>query len=158
VSVCAIPAILAIGISRALRAPAATAARADDMRSWVLWSGLLILLAGAAVGPGAPLDPETRAVEGKVEPYRDLNYERPFRAGTPAKVIAVGKTGAPLGLYVFDANGNCVARDDDVGGRSRDEVAVEWVPAQTGPCTIQVKALGKNGDEFLMTVRQGGAS
>ena len=39
-----------------------------------------------------------------------------------------------------------------------DDTAVEWVPAQTGPYTIQVKALGKNAAGFLMTVRQGGAS
>jgi hypothetical protein len=128
------------------------------MRSRVLCSGLLLLLAGAALGPGAPLDPKTRLVEGKVEPYRDLNYERTFQAGIPAKVIALGEARKGyLGLYVFDAHGNCVARDDEVNDRTVDDTAVEWVPAQTGPCTIQVKALGKNGFDFLMTVRQGGA-
>ena len=62
------------------------------------------------------------------------------------------------GLYVFDAHGNCVARDDEVTTRTVDDTAVEWVPAPTGTYTITVKALGKNAVEFLMTVRQGGAS
>ena len=129
------------------------------MRSRILCSGLMIVLAGAALGPGAPLDPKTRAVEGKVEPYREVSYERSFQAGIPARVIALGKAAEGyLGLYVFDAHGNCVARDDEVTTRTVDDTAVEWVPAQTGPYTIQVNALGKHPVEFLMTVRQGGAS
>src|SRR5262249_17386164 len=140
-------------------APAATDARADDMRCGILCSGLLIVLASAALGPGAPLDPKTRLVEGKVEPYRDVHYERQFQAGIPAKGIALGEARKGyLGLYVYDAHGNCVARDDDVNDRTVDDTAAEWVPAQTGLYTIQVQALGKNGFEFLMTVRQGGAS
>jgi hypothetical protein len=128
------------------------------MRRWVLWPGLVILLTGAALGTGAPLSPEKRAFEGRVEGYGDSNYWRTFQGGIRAKAIALGKTGEGyLGLFVFDPHGNCVAHDHSVTGRSRDDAAVEWLPAQTGLYTIEVRALGRIGSDYLMAVRQGGS-
>jgi hypothetical protein len=128
------------------------------MRSRVLCSGLLILLAGAALGPGAPLDPETRAVEGKLEPYRDHTFWRRFSGGgSKAEVIAVGKGSGLLGLYVYDADGNCVGHDDDVTQRTLDDAVVHWVPARTDLYTIEVRSLSRHENTFLMTVRQGEA-
>jgi len=124
------------------------------MRKCVLWSGLLTLLAGAALGTGAPLDPKTRVVETKLEAYGEQVYERSFEAGKTARVIAVGKGTGYLGLYVFDRDGNCVASDDDVTRRTRDDAFVEWIPPRSGPYTIEVKSLGRGKNEFLMTVRQ----
>jgi hypothetical protein len=71
-----------------------------------------------------------------------------------ARVIVVGKGAAYLGLYVFDAHGNCVASDDDVTRRTRDDAYVEWIPPRSGPYAIAVKSLGRAENEFLMTVRQ----
>lgn len=129
------------------------------MRRWVLWTGLVAVLSGAVVGTGAPLERDKRAFKGRVEAYGDLNYWRKFEGAVPAKVIAAGTSGQGyLGLYVFDAHGNCVAHDHAITNRTRDDTAVEWVPAQTGLYSIELRGLGRVGSEFLMTVRQGGAS
>jgi hypothetical protein len=128
------------------------------MRRWLLWFGLPALLAGAALGTGAPLSPEKRALEGRVEAYGDKSYWRKFQGGLPAKVIALGKTGEGyLGLFVFDPHGNCVAQDYDLSTITKDYPTVEWQPAQTGLYTIEVRALGRIGSDFLLTVRQGGS-
>jgi hypothetical protein len=124
------------------------------MRSCVLWSGLLALLAGAALGTGAPLDPKTRALDAKVEAYGQQTYVRKFEAGRPAKVIVVGKTAGFLGLYVFDPDGNCVAHDDEVTRQTPNDLAVQWVPRRTDSYTIEVKCLGRQANEFLLGVRQ----
>ncbi len=124
------------------------------MRRCVLWSGLVALLAGAALSTGAPLDTKTRAVEGKLDGYAEQVYERTFEAGKTARVVAVGKGTGYIGLYVFDRDGNCVASDDDVLRRTRDDAYVEWIPPRAGPYVIEVKSLSRAKNEFLMTVRQ----
>ena len=125
------------------------------MRRWVFWSGLFALLASAALGLGAPLEPGQRAVETKLEAYRSSDYWRKFEAGKRATVVAVGATGSGLlGLYVFDADGNCVGHDDNVTERTRDDTVVEWMPAQTGLYTVEVRSLTRHENKLLMTVRQ----
>src|SRR5207253_1650645 len=103
-----------------------------------------------ALGTGAELDPKTRGVKDKVEAYGQKTYWRKFEAGRPAKVIAVGEGTGFIGLYVFDPDGNCVARDDEATQRTPSDTAVEWVPPRTGYYTIEVKCLGRNGNDFML--------
>jgi hypothetical protein len=108
---------------------------------------------------GEPLNPSTRAVDFKLEAYRTLSYWRTFEADKPVRVLAVGETGSPLGLYVFDSDGNCVAHDDEVTARIRDDTIrddtiLDFVPARTGEYTLELKLLGSAENRGLLAVRQ----
>ena len=91
----------------------------------VLWAGLLALLSGGGLGMGTPLDPATRAVDFKLEPYRALTYWRPFQAGktlplklqtlcggtnldpakiVPPQIIGLSKDGVALDITTLNLN------------------------------------------------------
>src|SRR4051812_42675202 len=54
-----------------------------------------------------------------------------FKANEPASVVISGEGETCLGLYVFDGNGNCVAKDDFTSPHSSDDLAVNWIPPET---------------------------
>jgi hypothetical protein len=116
--------------------------------------GATILLFGAALGRGAPLNPAQRVIEIKIEPFDHYEYWRKFDAGKRALAIVVGSNRSNMGLYVFDAHGNCVARDDNMSLLSRDDLVAEWFPAQTGPFSLQVKSLARVPNKLWLVVRQ----
>jgi hypothetical protein len=116
--------------------------------------GMAALLFGATLGSGAPLDMKARAVEAPVDAFGAREFWGKFPGGKRSLAIALGDNRTNLGLYVFDAHGNCVARDDDMSLASRDDLAVEWLPAQTGLFTIQVKSLARISNRVLLVIRQ----
>ncbi|MCI0459635.1 MAG: hypothetical protein L0Z62_22015 [Gemmataceae bacterium] len=125
------------------------------MRRLVLWLGLVILLVGATLGTGAPLDPTTPTLTFKIDPYTAHNFTRQFDGGRKAVAAALGEgTGGFLVLYVYDAHGNCVGWDDTVNHSTRDDLAVSWLPARSSTHTIEVKSLGRLENEVRLVVRQ----
>jgi hypothetical protein len=130
------------------------------MTRCALWAGGVALLAGVGLVTGAPLESTKRVVELKLEPYSGQTFWRPFEAGKPVRLIASGKQDASLGLYVFDKDGNCVAHDDNLTPptSNREQTfqlrAVDFVPTRDGDYTLEVRAVGKGGNEILFTVRQ----
>ncbi len=124
------------------------------MRRLALWSGLVVLLVGATLGTGAPLDPGVSALTFKIEPYTAHNYSRQFDGGRKAVAAALGDGTGFLALYAYDAHGSCVAWDDKVNHSTRDDLAVSWFPAGTSTYTVEVKSLGRLENEVRMVVRQ----
>jgi len=45
-------------------------------------------------------------------------------------VIVSGSYASVLGVYVFDAQGNCVARDDMSEPQTADDLITEWIPIE----------------------------
>lgn len=125
------------------------------MRRSVFWAAAAVVLAGTTLAVGTPLDPTNPVVvEDTLEPYAAKNYWRQFEAGRRAEAVALGDGTSFLTLYVYDAHGNCVAWDDRVNARTRDDLAAEWLPPRTGPYTIEVKCLGRLTNKFVLRVRQ----
>ncbi len=124
------------------------------MKRYACWSGLVILLMGAALGTGAPLDPRVGAFDDKITPYAQNDYWRKFEGGKKAVAIVVGKRAGFLGLYAFDPDGNCIAWDDDVNPNTPNDLVVEWIPPRTGLYSLEVKCLSRLDNEYLMAVRQ----
>jgi hypothetical protein len=127
------------------------------MRTRAIATGVAALLLGAALGGAAQLDlrdPKQRAFDVKLEPFHHADYSGRFAAGKRALAIAVGDAAAGAGLYVFDKDGNCVASDDDLSLRSRDDLAVEWLPPQTALYSLELRSLGRAANVLLLSVRQ----
>ena len=77
---------------------------------------------------------------------------RRFKANEEAQAIVSGKGSTCLGLYVFDANGNCVAKDDLTAPESSDDLTVKWVPHEAAAYSVEVRNGGimPNSYEFLL--------
>ena len=69
-------------------------------------------------------------------------YTEAFRADEEARVIVSGDGSTILALYVFDADGNCVAKDDVPAPESSDDLFVEWVPASAGRYSVEMRNAG----------------
>lgn len=93
---------------------------------------------GAVGGPKGQRD----RVYGK-----DINaYQVKFWANELAEVCVSGDGDTDLDLYVYDANGNLIGRDDDYS----DECVVRWVPAWTGTFVIKVVNRGALYNDFAI--------
>lgn len=51
-----------------------------------------------------------------------------------AEIVVIGDGDTDLDLYVYDSNGNLVAKDDDY----TDRCYVSWVPRWTGRFTVKI--------------------
>lgn len=76
-----------------------------------------------------------------------------FKANERASVVVSGEGATCLGLYVFDAQGNCVAHDDVTTPQASDDVAVDWIPADTADYIIEVRNAGTGLNLFDLAVR-----
>src|SRR5439155_21037996 len=114
--------------------------RGTDMKRWRWW-GLVCLLLCTQLGGTAPV--ETIPVLNLELP--GLSYKHiplPFKGGERALVIASGNGNAPLGLYVFDEHGNCVAKDEASVPATLDDFAVECVLPYQGEYTSECRNAG----------------
>jgi len=66
--------------------------------------------------------------------YCNDYYDVRFIAGELAEIAVRGDGDTDLDLYVFDSNGNMVAKDDDY----TDRCFVSWVPLWTGRFTVKI--------------------
>jgi hypothetical protein len=113
----------------------------------------LLLLCGVLLLRGAPVGGE-RGVRGEIEPYGIRHYQPlAFKGGEKALVIVSGNGQTYMGLYVYDQQGNCVAWDDLGNKHTKDDLAVEWYPAQTAPHTIEIHNFGPRRNIYQMAVR-----
>jgi hypothetical protein len=63
-------------------------------------------------------------------------------AGRESRAVAIGSNGrTPLGIYVYDPQGHCVALDDEPGPYIDDRIAA-WMPAVSGAFDVQVRNMG----------------
>jgi hypothetical protein len=103
--------------------------------------GTAALLCIGGWGSGSPVQPlAPRPVT--LEPGLSLLDTQMFKGGERASVIGIGQGATFLGLYIYDAHGNCVTWDDVGTSSTKDDVAVEWFPPQTASYTIELRNFG----------------
>lgn len=111
--------------------------------------GVSLLMLGAAVALCAPEQKMTLQLAA----WTQTSRFQVFPAGR-AVVIASGNGQSPLALYVYDPEGNCVARDDVVEPRSSsDDVAAEWFPPEMGRYTVELRNLGYRTNQIDVVAR-----
>ena len=113
----------------------------------------LALLVWATLGSGGPVEGPQVGTNRVIEPYGHETFTVSFKAGEPAVVIASGNQQTYLGLYVYDADGNCVAWDDLAEKNTRDDLAVRWYPDRTGPYMVEVRNFGALHNIFQIAFR-----
>jgi hypothetical protein len=77
---------------------------------------------------------------------------RRFKANEAAQLIISGDGDTCLGVYVFDAHGNCVAKDDMTSPESSDDLTARWIPHEAAGFIVEVRngGISPNGFEFLL--------
>ncbi|MBR6056888.1 MAG: hypothetical protein IKP58_01830 [Victivallales bacterium] len=83
-----------------------------------------------------------------VGPKETDRYERHFTAHELAAVIVSGDGDTDLDLYVYDENGNLIAKDED----NTDECLVTWTPRWTGKFIIKVVNCGSISNCYTIRV------
>jgi hypothetical protein len=120
---------------------------------WLLSLGVLALLLFVSLG-SADLVTQRKGVEARLIRSRSTvaTLER-YKPNETASVILSGKTSTVLGLYVFDANGNCVALDDFTTVQNSVDLALEWVPAESTPYFVDVRNGGATATQYFLVLR-----
>jgi hypothetical protein len=118
------------------------------------FAGSMIVFVGLAAttwaGPEKPFP--TAKYQVKVKSSWTMTVK--FKGGERANVIIVGeKEKSYLALYIYDENGNLIARDDDTKGFFLNDRWVIWFPAKTQKYTIEVRNLGTIEDDFFIAIR-----
>ena len=77
-----------------------------------------------------------------LNPYGRMPASVPGVVGRESRAVALGNQRSPLGIYVYDPQGNCVAFDDEPTPKYFDDRIASWVPGLAGPYEVQVRNLG----------------
>lgn len=113
------------------------------------FAGLLTLAVGATfvLATVEPAERNAKLVEYEVDAFGSRTLPAfTFVGKQKATVVWIGNktSAAHLGVYVYDAHGNCVANDDFITPRASkndkypNAVAVEWVPPKTASYTVEL--------------------
>jgi hypothetical protein len=80
-------------------------------------------------------------------------YSATFKKNEPARVLASGNYASNFGLYVFDANGNCVAKDDVSDPATADDCFAVWIPPEQQGYAVEVRNAGIDPNVFQIALR-----
>jgi hypothetical protein len=111
-----------------------------SMKHW-LWLALVGLFLAATWGNTSPTQPRSPVVLAAPALTSQI-FLVACNGGERTCVIASGEGRSPLGLYVYDSYGNCIARDEATGPKTADDLAVEWFPPANMPYTIEMRNQG----------------
>jgi hypothetical protein len=89
-------------------------------------------------GPEKPWFPQAF----QLSPGEATHYASRCDPGRPVQAVVTGRGASPLGVYVYNAVGQCVAHDDDLTGNLVDDRIVAWTPTNTGPYELEIRNLG----------------
>jgi hypothetical protein len=110
------------------------------------------LLGVTSAGHGGPVTPFKQQLP-QIPQLASQTYVLEFKGGQRALVIASGDGSTFMGLYVYDALGNCIAWDDSGTRGTRDDLAVDWFPRHNGVYTIEVCNLGPRVNQCKVIIR-----
>ena len=100
------------------------------MRTSLLIGSVAIFLLARLAG-GSPVEPfeDTKGYrDASLEPFSALRFTVKCKARERTCAIVYGFGKSPMGVYVFDPHGNCVAYDDEAHTLISDDLATEWHP------------------------------
>ena len=85
--------------------------------------------------------------------FPDFALPKTFKPNERALVIVSGNYQSCLGVYVFDSQGNCVAKDDTSDPQAADDLVTDWIPAEQARYSIEVRNAGMMPNSFQIAVR-----
>jgi hypothetical protein len=114
---------------------------------------LLAVLLCVSIGSADLVMPRQRDVEQKLAGQRRRSYVESFKANERASVLVSGDGQSCLSVHIFDADGNCVAFDDNTEPKTADDLIAEWIPEEQARYSIEVRNSGTAANQFELAVR-----
>jgi hypothetical protein len=118
----------------------------------LVWTVLTVFL-GVSIATADLVLPRQRDAKQEIVGRRIRSYVEAFKANERALVIASGEYRSCLGLYIFDAQGNCVARDDMSDPQTADDLITEWIPLEQARYSIEIRNAGIAANVYQLAVR-----
>jgi len=125
----------------------------DEARAWAKGDNNMLALLDAESAKAKAGHTGTLGATGGVIIHHDSvqaghfdQYEIAFNGGEVAAVGVDGDDDTDLDLYVYDENGNLVAKDDDLS----DHCLVRWVPRWDGKFYIRIYNRGGVYNNYVM--------
>jgi hypothetical protein len=116
--------------------------------------GVLAVLLFVSLGAAELVTPRKVGLSDQVRGQATRAIIERYKPNEGAAVILTGKLPTTvLGLYVFDAHGNCVAKDDSTTPQNSVDLALEWVPADATPYCVEVRNAGISGTPYEIVLR-----
>lgn len=81
------------------------------------------------------------------------SYVDTFKKHTRALATASGTGASCMGLYVFDSQGNCLAKDDLSASATADDLIVEWYPTEQGRFCVDLRNAGFENNQYQIVLR-----
>jgi hypothetical protein len=113
----------------------------------------LALLVCVSLGSADLVDGRKFEPKEQILPMTARSTIAAFKADEAAQALVSGNGQACLGLYVFDANGNCVALDDQTAPQSCDDLGVEWIPNAASRYSVVVRNAGLEMNPYRLAIR-----
>jgi hypothetical protein len=114
---------------------------------------IFLLVHWADGGPLQPFGDEKGFRAMVFQPFHTQTHSLTCKARERSCVIVYGRGTSPMAIYVYDAYGNCVARDDVSQGKVSDDLAVEWYPAAQDVYDIEIRNLGRKLNQAEVAIR-----
>jgi len=112
------------------------------------------LLGGLAGGaPVESFDDSKGFREQSFEPFSWQSFTVQCKAKERTCAIVYGFGSGPMAIYVFDAHGNCVARDDIAHTLVSDDLATEWYPPIVDDYVVEIRNLGRKQNNAEIAIR-----
>jgi hypothetical protein len=98
---------------------------------------------------------EKASGDGKQVEASTLVFQRRFKAGERASIVAVGdhQPVVPVGIQIRDKDGVVVAQDLGTGEKTGDFAGVVWYPPRDGEYTIVILNFGKEYNDISVAVK-----
>jgi hypothetical protein len=119
----------------------------------ILALSVLTALFCVSLGSADLVTPRKLDPNEKIAPMSVRSYVAAFKASERARAIVSGRGQTCMGLYVFDAQGNCLAKDDMTVPKVCDDLNVEWIPPVEGRCSVEIRNLGHDVNEYQLNIR-----
>jgi hypothetical protein len=108
----------------------------------------------AALGSADLVTPRKAVDSQTIRGFTTRSTLERYKPNEGAMVILSGKLPSTvLNLYVFDAQGNCVAMDDRTTPQNSVDLSLEWVPAEQTPYFVEVRNAGLAGTQYDVVLR-----
>jgi hypothetical protein len=133
-----------------------TLARNVSMRIALLLCGSAIVFLLVQLAAGAPVRPwakESGFRQVTLDPFGTFFDSLICNGKERTNVIVYGQGTSPMAVYVYDAHGNCVARDDLSLTTVSDDLAVEWHPPTEQVYDIEIRNLGRRLNNAEIAIR-----
>jgi hypothetical protein len=118
-------------------------------------AGLALLVPVVLGGPVRPFGDKRGYENLPLGPFSVHNFTVTFKAKERASVIAIGRGSTPLGVYVYDTDGNCVAWDDRSLSPQNisDDMVVDWRPPREAKYEIELRNFGRVTNRVELAIR-----